>query len=151
MVVSPQRAGGQAQFVESPVAPQEAGDPVVVAATAWAVAHLGERFGLGDLAAAAHCSVRTLTRRFAAVTGVSPLQWVLGRRVAEAARLLETTTLPVEQVGARVGVPDPAAFRRHFTRLVGVPPSVHRRQFGGTRSAAADGPAGRRLRTAQSR
>ena len=130
MVVSPQRAGGQAQFVEAAVSRDDDGDQVVVAATTWAVDHLGERFGLTDLARAAHCSVRTLTRRFAAGTGTSPLQWVLARRIAEAARLLETTALPVEEVGARVGLPDPAAFRRHFTRQVGVPPSTHRRQFG---------------------
>ncbi|MGF1663583.1 MAG: helix-turn-helix domain-containing protein [Kineosporiaceae bacterium] len=130
MVVSPHRTGGQAQFVESPVAREAGGDPVVTAATTWAQVRLGERFGVSELAGAAHCSVRTLNRRFAAVTGVSPLQWVLARRVAEASRLLETTALSVEEVGRRAGIPDPAAFRRHFTRQVGLPPSAHRRQFG---------------------
>jgi AraC family transcriptional activator FtrA len=132
MVVSPHRAGGQAQYVDTPVlARADDPDDVMTRATGWAMAHLGDRFDIADMARAAHCSPRTLARRFAGGTGVSPLQWVLRQRVLEAARLLETTTAPVEEVGARVGIPDAAAFRRHFSRIFGVPPSTHRRQFGG--------------------
>lgn len=129
MVVSPHRAGGQAQFVESPVAPPDR-DDVVATATTWALENLDRRFAVADLARVTHSSPRTLTRRFVAATGVSPARWVLHQRILEAARLLETTTAPVEEVGARVGIPDPAAFRRHFRGIVGVPPSTHRRQFG---------------------
>jgi transcriptional regulator GlxA family with amidase domain len=32
-------------------------------------------------------------------------------------------------VAARVGFPTPAAFRRHFARAYGVPPSTWRRSF----------------------
>jgi AraC family transcriptional activator FtrA len=140
MVVSPHRAGGQAQFVEAPIpVSATAGDDVVTRATDWATAHLGDPIDVADMARAAHCSPRTLARHFAAGTGTSPLQWLLRQRVLAAARLLETTTLPVEEVGGQVGIPDAAAFRRHFRRVLGVPPSAHRRQFGGRSPDSATG------------
>ena len=131
MVVAPHRAGGQAQFVEQPVpAAPEADDPVAVAMT-FARARLAEPLSLAELARAAHVSERTLTRRFAAATGTSPARWLLDQRVAAALPLLEGTDHPVEHVGALVGLPSPAAFRRHFTRAMGVPPSHWRRTFAG--------------------
>ncbi len=128
MVVAPHRAGGQAQFVEQPVPAAPADDPVA-AAMAFARARLAEPLQLADLARAAHVSERTLTRRFAAATGTSPARWLLDQRVAAALPLLETTDHPVEHVGTLVGLPSPAAFRRHFTRAMGVPPSHWRRTF----------------------
>ena len=129
MVVAPQRAGDQAQYVEAPV-PPPGRDDVVAGVMAWALAHLGERIGVAELARVAHLSPRSLTRRFAEAAGTSPARWLLEQRVAAGAALLETTDAPVEDVGALVGLPSPAAFRRHFARVMGVPPSVHRRQFG---------------------
>ncbi len=132
MVVAPHRAGGQAQFVEQPV-PAAPGDDPVAAAMAFARVRLAEPLGLADLARAAHVSERTLTRRFAAATGTSPARWLLDQRVAAALPLLEATDHPVEHVGALVGLPSPAAFRRHFTRAMGVPPSHWRRTFAASR------------------
>jgi AraC family transcriptional activator FtrA len=134
MVVAPHREGGQAQFVEAPVPAPAAGagapDPVA-AAMAHALAHLREPLSVADLARAAHVSERTLNRRFLAATGTSPARWLLDRRVAAALPLLEEGDHPVEHVGALVGLPSPAAFRRHFTRALGVPPSAWRRSFAG--------------------
>ena len=125
MVVSPHRAGGQSQFVEAPVPPAAQDDPIA-RVQEWALEHLAERIGVPEMARAAHLSTRTLTRRFAAATGSSPARWLLEQRVAAGAALLERSDAPVEHVGALVGIPSPAAFRRHFARrhgraAVGVP------------------------------
>jgi AraC family transcriptional activator FtrA len=128
MVVPPHRAGDQAQYVEAPVAPPPLDDPVAVAMQ-WALERLDRRIGVPDMARAAHLSTRSLTRRFAAATGTSPARWLLRRRIAAAADLLERTDTPVEDVGALVGIPSPAAFRRHFARELGVAPSAYRRAF----------------------
>jgi AraC family transcriptional activator FtrA len=127
MVVSPHRTGDQAQFVDAPV-PPPAHDGVA-AVMAWALERLDERIGVPDMARAAHMSTRTLTRRFAEATGTSPARWLLEQRVAAGAALLERTDVPVEDVGRRVGIPSPAAFRRHFARVMGVAPSTYRRSF----------------------
>jgi AraC family transcriptional activator FtrA len=81
------------------------------------------------MACAAHLSTRSLTRRFAQATGTSPARWLLEQRIAASTELLERTDLAVEDVGALVGIPSPAAFRRHFARVKGVPPSAYRRAF----------------------
>jgi AraC family transcriptional activator FtrA len=139
MVVPPHREGGQAQFVEAPVpapaAPAAGPDPVA-AAMAFALARLAEPLAVADLARAAHVSERTLTRRFEAATGTSPARWLLGRRIAAALPLLEASDHPVEHVGALVGLPSPAGFRRHFARVMGVPPSAWRRAFAAQETAA---------------
>jgi AraC family transcriptional activator FtrA len=128
MVVPPHRTGDQAQYVDAPLPPRPHDDPVTVVMQ-WALERLDQRIGVPDLARAAHLSTRSLTRRFAAATGTSPARWLLEQRIAAGAELLERTDTPVEEVGALVGIPSPAAFRRHFARVMGVPPSVYRRTF----------------------
>ena len=135
MVVAPHRTGDQAQYVEAPLPPRDHVDPVS-GVMQWALAHLDERIGVGDLARHAHLSTRSLTRRFAAATGTSPARWLLEQRIAAATELLERTDTPVEDVGAQVGIPSPAAFRRHFARVMGVPPSAYRRAFTTTSRSA---------------
>jgi AraC family transcriptional regulator, transcriptional activator FtrA len=128
MVVAPQRGGGQAQFVEAPVAERVDDDPVG-RAMAWALERLGEPVTVGELARVAFMSPRNFSRRFAAATGTSPARWLLEQRLQASLPLLEGSDLPVEEVGRRVGFPTPAAFRRHFARTRGIPPSAHRRAF----------------------
>ena len=137
MVVPPHRTGDQAQFVDAPLAaaPQH-DDPVERGVMQWALERLDERIGVPELARHAHLSTRSLTRRFAEATGTSPARWLLEQRIAAGAELLERTDTPVEDVGALVGIPSPAAFRRHFARVMGVPPSVYRRTFSTTSRSA---------------
>jgi AraC family transcriptional regulator, transcriptional activator FtrA len=128
MVVPPHRTGDQAQYVEAPLPARAHDDPVSVVMQ-WALERLDQRIGVPDLARAAHLSTRSLTRRFAEATGTSPARWLLEQRIAAGAELLESSDTPVEDVGALVGIPSPAAFRRHFARVMGVPPSAYRRSF----------------------
>jgi AraC family transcriptional regulator, transcriptional activator FtrA len=128
MVVAPQRGGGQAQFAEAPVAAQVADDPVG-RAMGWALQHLAEPIAVADLARMAYMSTRNFSRRFAAATGTSPARWLLEQRLLASLPLLEGSDLPVEEVGRSVGFASPAAFRRHFARARGIPPSAHRRAF----------------------
>jgi len=128
LVVSPHRDGGQAQFIEQPVAPSPDDDPVA-RTMAWALEHLHEPLSLPQLARHAHLSPRSFTRHFRRAAGTSPARWLLDQRVRASLELLEASDLPVEQVGAAVGIPSPAAFRRHFARAMGVAPATYRRAF----------------------
>jgi transcriptional regulator GlxA family with amidase domain len=128
MVVAAHRDGGQAQFIDLPVPARPADDPIA-AAMDWALGRLPERVAVEDMARRAHLSPRQFSRRFRGATGASPAAWLLRRRLDAALPLLESSDEPVEQVGARVGFPTPAAFRRHFARAYGVPPSRWRRTF----------------------
>ena len=128
MVVAAHRDGGQAQFIDLPVPARPADDPIA-AAMDWALGRLRERVGVEDMARRANLSPRQFSRRFRGATGASPGAWLLRRRLDAALPLLESSDEPVEQVGGRVGFPTPAAFRRHFARTYGVPPSHWRRSF----------------------
>jgi transcriptional regulator GlxA family with amidase domain len=84
---------------------------------------------LSDLAARSHLSERTLTRRFREETGTSPLQWLLQQRIDRARELLETTTLPMDQVAEHSGLGNADSLRQHFSRRLGIPPGAYRAAF----------------------
>jgi len=139
LVVAPHREGGQAQFIERPVpARPDAAETAVARTMEWALGRIDARIGLADLAREAHLSPRSFTRHFRRATGTSPARWLLEQRIRASLELLEASALPVEHVGAAVGIPSPAAYRRHFARAMGVSPAAYRRAF---RGAAAPSPA----------
>ena len=81
---------------------------------------------VAHLAAQVELSRNYLARAFRARYGVTMARFLLRRRMAVAAHLLETTDLPVAQVGQRVGVDDPHYFNKQFRRAVGQSPSAFR-------------------------
>ncbi|GAA2924997.1 hypothetical protein GCM10010446_06530 [Streptomyces enissocaesilis] len=88
--------------------------------------HLDEPLTVADLARHAGVSVRTLSRRFHDETGAGPLQWLLRRRVERARALLETTTLPMDQVARARGLGTAHSLRLHLLRRTGLPPGAYR-------------------------
>lgn len=131
LVVPPHRLGGQAQFIPAPVAhgTRDGTGHALTELLAWATARLDEPLTVTALARHAAMSPRTLTRHFHAVTGTSPLQWLLVQRVNRAQELLERTDQGIDQVAAGCGLGSGATLRRHFNRVLGVPPEAYRRTF----------------------
>jgi AraC family transcriptional activator FtrA len=126
LVAAPHRPGGQAQFIPAPVPDERSG---LAPLLAWALEHLGEPLTVTDLARRASTSDRTLTRRFVATTGTTPLQWLLGRRIHRAQELLETTDASVERIAELTGMGTATSLRRHFHRALGVAPDAYRQTF----------------------
>jgi AraC family transcriptional regulator, transcriptional activator FtrA len=137
LVSPPYRTGGQSQYrAEKP----PARDGTLAPLMAWAIDHLDEDLTLAALAAKAHLSTRTLSRRFEAETGRGALRWLTERRVERARALLEDTAMTVTDVAFATGFGSLASFRRHFTRLTGTSPRAYRQTFRGelaTRGAFA--------------
>ncbi|WFE22324.1 helix-turn-helix domain-containing protein [Solwaraspora sp. WMMD937] len=128
MVVPPHRDGGQAQFIETPIADSPTAatlEPVLV----WMQQHLDATISVEELAARAHMAPRTFARRFRAETGTTPHDWLTGQRVLLARQLLEETSLGVETVARRCGFGDAATLRHHFSRRVGATPQAYRGTF----------------------
>ncbi len=71
MVVPPHREGGQAQYVDAPVAELGREDPLAAVVT-WAMSHLDRDLSVNDLARRAFMAPRTFARRFRASTGSTP-------------------------------------------------------------------------------
>lgn len=102
-------------------------DATVLAAERWIDAHLARPISITGLASALAVSSKTLSRRLSAATGLSPVRFLQRRRVMEAAHLLESTTLTLDEVAARVGYQDATALRRIIKRELGTTPSNLRR------------------------
>jgi len=127
LVVPPHRAGGQAQFVATPV--PVSGDHTLAQLLAWAQERLDQPLTVTDLARRANTSPRHLGRLFRSVTGQTPLQWLLTQRVRRAQQLLEATDHSIESVAVATGMGTATTLRRQFKRVVGVPPDTYRRSF----------------------
>ncbi|MEU0793998.1 helix-turn-helix domain-containing protein [Amycolatopsis sp. NPDC005961] len=129
LVVPPHRAGGQAQYVSTPIPARD--DHPLAALLPWITARLDQPLTVEDLARQAKVSTRHLTRHFHAATGTTPLRWLLVQRIRRAQELLEKTDSGVDTIAAAVGMGTATTLRRHFNRTVGVPPDTYRRTFRG--------------------
>jgi AraC family transcriptional activator FtrA len=131
MVIPPHREGGQAQFVPEPIATDERGSPLTPVLH-WALRNLGEPISVRGLARRAAMSERTFCRRFFDQTGTSPARWLVGQRVLQAQRLLETSPLSIENIAGRVGMGTAANLRHHLRARIQTTPTQYRRTFRGT-------------------
>jgi transcriptional regulator GlxA family with amidase domain len=69
-----------------------------------------------------------LSRQFRAAYGESPYSYLMTRRIERAMALLRQSDLSVTDVCFAVGCSSLGTFSTRFTELVGVPPSVYRRE-----------------------
>jgi AraC family transcriptional activator FtrA len=128
LVVAPHREGGQAQFIEAPVAPGPEDDRVA-RSMAWAVRHLDQPLTVAALARQAHMSTRSYLRHFARCSGTSPIRWLIAQRIQASLPLLERGDAPVEEIATAVGFETAVTFRHHFLRAMRTSPSAYRRAF----------------------
>jgi transcriptional regulator GlxA family with amidase domain len=130
LVISPHRAGGQAQYIETPV-PEPTTDGQIAAGMAWALANLDTPITLDELATQSAMSRRSYLRRFAKETGTTPIKWLIEQRIQASLALLEASSLSIEQIAARVGFESPVTYRHHFVRGLRTTPSEYRSCFTG--------------------
>jgi AraC-like DNA-binding protein len=81
------------------------------------------------LARGANMSAGHLSREFRAAYGESPYSYLMTRRIERAMALLRRGDLSVTDVCFTVGCSSLGTFSTRFTELVGVAPSVYRRQY----------------------
>jgi AraC-like DNA-binding protein len=79
------------------------------------------------LARGVHMSAGHLSREFKAAYGEAPYSYLMTRRIERAMALLRRGDLSVTDVCFAVGCSSLGTFSTRFTELVGVPPSVYRR------------------------
>jgi transcriptional regulator GlxA family with amidase domain len=139
VVMPPYRAGGQAQYVEQGIDTEPVAEPLS-AVLDWARANVDTGIGVDDLARRAAVSPRTLTRRFRAVTGVPPGEWLQRERLRLAQRILETRDDPVAVVARKAGYESEATMRAQFAGKLGTSPRAYRQTFNGGQAAASSLP-----------
>ncbi|MER6011910.1 helix-turn-helix transcriptional regulator [Streptomyces bluensis] len=80
------------------------------------------------LARGVNMSAGHLSRQFRLAYGESPYGYLMTRRIERAMALLRRGDLSVTEVCFAVGCSSLGTFSSRFTELVGMPPSVYRRQ-----------------------
>jgi AraC family transcriptional regulator len=89
---------------------------------------LDENLSLLVMAEVAGISPNHFSELFSRSTGVSPHQYVLGRRMERAKRLLRDVRISIVEVSAQAGFVNQSHFARLFRRVVGVSPTEYRRK-----------------------
>jgi AraC family transcriptional regulator len=98
-------------------------------------AHLSEPIAVADLARHVAFSVDHFARLLKNTTGLSPLQFLLKRRVEKALELLRTGQFRVAEAACEVGFYDQSHLDRHCRKFFGFPPKVAMRAAAMARSS----------------
>lgn len=83
---------------------------------------------LDQMASKVGLSRSAFHERFVRFIGLTPIQYLSNWRMQIASRLLTQSNATIASVAVEIGYDSEAAFSRAFKRLLGVPPSVWRRQ-----------------------
>jgi AraC-like DNA-binding protein len=102
-------------------------DPAVGTALSLIHADPGRAWTLDTLASATATGRATLTRRFAALTGQSPMAYLTAWRMSLAARRLRDGDATVRQIAQEAGYDSEFAFARAFKRAIGTAPGQYRK------------------------
>ena len=89
--------------------------------------HYKEDINIEEYAKSLHMSACWFNRRFKQVTKVTPLQYIISIRIANAKTLLETKDYNVAETAREVGFSNPLYFTRLFTKNTGVSPSEYKK------------------------
>ncbi len=129
MVIPPHREGGQAQFIEQPVA-ESSQDAQISLLLDFLRQNLNVQHRIEHLAERTHMTRRTFTRHFKKATGMTLMDWLTVERIRFAAQLLETTRLSIEKVSELAGFNNTVSFRTKFREKYNTSPQAWRKSFG---------------------
>ncbi|SDZ41601.1 GlxA family transcriptional regulator [Herbiconiux ginsengi] len=127
MVVPPQRAGGQSQYIATAIPASQSDSFAEV--TEWMLENLDQELTIDELAHRALMSPRTFARRFKADLGATPGAWLNRQRLLRAQMLLEESGLSLDGVAAESGFGTAAVMRHHFAKTLNTTPAAYRRAF----------------------
>lgn len=121
---------GRQQRYYSAFAPRLShGDDAILAIQHWLEETGAKYISLADMAQRANMEERTFLRRFRKATGMTTTDYTQRLKMGRARKMLQTTATPIDTVAWDVGYNDSGAFRKVFTRIVGLTPSDYRRRF----------------------
>jgi len=128
MVMYLKRPGGQSQF-SVPLAAQARAQSPIARIQAWILDHPDQDLRLSVLASRAAMSPRNFSRVFRSEAGLSPAAYVEQVRVDKVRRLLEESSLSLDQVARQSGLGTAASARRVFLRRFGISLGQYRDRF----------------------
>ena len=82
---------------------------------------------LSQLSSAVYISQTYISHIFKAEMGVSPIQYLINKRIAHAKHLLSTSDMPIAKIATECGYDDPVYFSQVFKRITGYSPTEYRK------------------------
>lgn len=118
-----QKYSAKVQITTPTSTPIEIEDPFIIKAKNIIFEKLeNEDFSSNDLAQSLFLSRSQVHRKLKALTGMSTTIFIRHIRLQEAVKLLQSTSLPISEVGYRVGFKSPVYFSQVFKETYGVSP-----------------------------
>ncbi|VWX51150.1 GlxA family transcriptional regulator [Novosphingobium sp. 9U] len=137
LVMYLKRPGGQSQY-SVPLAAQARTQSPIARLQAWIIDYPDQDLSVAALASRVAMSPRNFTRVFRSETGLSPATFVEQVRIDKARRMLELTSLPLDQVARLSGLGTAGSARRIFLRRLGISLRQYRDRFKLGNTAASD-------------
>ncbi|NME70464.1 helix-turn-helix domain-containing protein [Flammeovirga aprica] len=88
--------------------------------------HTFSNLSLEELAKLCHLSLSSFKREFQKIYEETPSKYLSGQRIKKAKELLQSTSLPINEIAYDIGYNDPLYFTRIFKKKEGVSPSQYR-------------------------
>ena len=89
--------------------------------------HFREPIGVKEIARHVHLTPAYLSRLFRKAMGMTFVEYLASRRIAEAKELLRTTSMSMSHIAFEVGYSHQSYFGRKFKQLAGQPPLLYRK------------------------
>ncbi len=121
-----------ADQLEDPQTEQELdqhGENMVLRINAYLNQHFTEPLTLAEIAKELSCSETYISHLYKRVTGMTPIQYAIRRRIGFAQTLLISTELSVTQISIRVGYDNANYFSTLFSKQVGMSPAKYRKMY----------------------
>lgn len=91
--------------------------------------HYAQDISLETLSSLVHLNKYYLVHAFKSYKGLSPINYLLQKRVEEARHLLDTTNVPITKIAEITGFSSQSYFSQSFKRMTGLSPNAYRRLF----------------------
>lgn len=92
-------------------------------------ANYTENITLEKISKILHISVSHISHLFKRETGLSPMQYIIHRRIGQAQTLLAETNLPIKQIEEQLGFSSSCHLTATFKKYVGISPREYRKYF----------------------
>ncbi len=113
-------------FVKHSTERKELQDKRLISVADYVKLNINRNVTLDQMADMACVTKAHLIRLFRSKMGISPLQFVIRKKIQYAQGLLLTTNMSVRQIAAEVGIDDSSYFIRIFKKHIGLTPQAYR-------------------------
>ena len=98
--------------------------------------HFTEPLSLDTLAEVAHVNKYHLSHTFRREYGISPINYLIMRRIREGRHMLEHTSYSLSQIAHSIGFSSPSYFSQSFRKAEGLSPAEYRKRARAAQAAA---------------